>query len=179
MKSNAIRVMVIFSVFFLFYAACGSNQDEAIKEAKDARQKAETELQNVKEQRAQAEEIIQNKLNTGARLDSRFEGYATSDNDTGSMSESETEEGTLKGVVAVWGSKPGTVGSSEGMTVTLSGEYDSYYGTVDSDNRYSITAPPGEYTLTINEPGYKYFEKKVTVVSGGERLVPPIGLQNN
>ena len=179
MKSNAFSAIVIFVGFFLFYAACDSRQDDAMKAAEEARQEAETELQNVKEQRNQAEEIIQDKLNAGARFDSRFEGYATSDNNTNTMGEPETAEGTLKGVVAVWGSKPGTVGSSEGMTVILEGEYDSYYGSVDSDNWYSITAPPGEYTLTINEPGYKYFEKKVAVVSGRERLVPPIGLQNN
>jgi hypothetical protein len=179
MKSNAFLVVMLFAVFFLFYTACDSRQDETIEEIIESGQKAEAELQKVKEQREQAEEIIQEKFNTMAKLDSRFEGYATSDDDSDTMGEPETEEGTLKGVVAVWGSKPGTAGSSEGMSVILEGEDDSYYGTVDADNWYSITAPPGEYTLTINEPGYKYFEKKITVVSGRERLVPPISLQNN
>jgi hypothetical protein len=178
MNLRAATVAAILMGFFLLFVACDSKKEEALKAAKKARQEAETGLQNVKERDNRAEEIIQKKLNAGARSDSRFKDYSTSDEDTGSEEEAETEEGTLKGVVAVWGSKPGTVGSAEGMTVTLNGEDGSYSETVDSENWYNISAPPGEYTLVVDEVGYKYFEKKVTVVSGSERLVAPIGLQN-
>ena len=178
MNLRTATVVAILVGFFLFFVACDSKKEEALKAVKKARQEAETGLQNVKERDARAQEIIQKKLNAGARSDGWFKEYATSDEDTGSEEETETEEGTLKGVVAVWGLKPGTVGSAEGMTVTLNGEDGSYSKTVDSENWYNISAPPGEYTLVVDEVGYKYFEKKVTVVSGSERLVAPIGLQN-
>ena len=178
MNLRAVAIIPIIAAFILFSVACDSKKEEALKAAKKARQEAEKELQKVKERDKRAQEIIQKKLNAGAKFDSRFKEYATSDEDNGTEEEAEKEDGTLKGVVAVWGSKPGTVGSTEGMTVTLNGEDDSYSETVDSENWYKISAPPGEYTLVIDEVGYKYFEKKVTVVSGSERLVAPIGLQN-
>ena len=163
---------------FLLFMACENKNTEALKAAEKARQDAEAGLQHVKERDKLAKEIIQQKLNAGARSDSRFEGYATSDNDAEYEEELDAEEGTLKGVVAVWGSEPGTIGSTEGMMVVLNGEDDSYSEMVDSENWYTISAPPGEYTLVIDELGYKYFEKKVKVVSGSQRLVAPIGLQN-
>ena len=128
---------------------------------------------------SEKKEIIQEKFNTAAKFDSRFKYYATSGKDAGSVEEPGTEEGTLKGVVAVWGSKPGTVGSAEGMNVFLDGKNGRYFGTVDAKNWYTISAPPGDYTLIIDAVGYRYFEKKVTVVSGRERLVGPIGLKND
>ncbi|MDY6881588.1 MAG: hypothetical protein V2J25_05300 [Desulfatiglans sp.] len=173
-----VGFVIALAGLFLFFGACDSKKEEALKAAREARQKAEKGLEDVKERDKLAQEIIQKKLNAGAKFNSQFEGYATSDEDTLSEEEPGTEDGTLKGFVAVWGSKPGTVGSTEGMTVHLNGEYDSFSENVDSENWFTISVPPGEYTLVINEVGYEYFEKEVTIASGRERLLPPIGLKN-
>jgi hypothetical protein len=171
---------VAITVIFLFFSSgCGNSKKEAQEAAKTARDKAEAELENVKERDERAKEIIQNKFDAVSKFDSRFQDYAPRDAETESGEELEGEEGTLKGYVAVWGAKPGTVGSSRGMRVSLRGEDGYYYyAWIDSENWYRISAPAGEYTLIIEEPGYKRFEKSVTVEGGRERLVAPIGLQN-
>jgi hypothetical protein len=170
---------ILVSILLLFSFGCDSRKKEAKEAAEKARKEAEMELEKVKERDKRAKEIIQKKFNTGAKFDSRFKDYATSDEDIESDEELESEEGTLKGYVAVWGSEPGTVGSTRGIRVSLRDEDGYYYyGWVDLENWYRISAPGGNYTLIIEEPGYKRFERSVTIEGGRERLVAPIGLQN-
>ncbi|MBL7213528.1 MAG: PEGA domain-containing protein [Desulfobacteraceae bacterium] len=177
MKSKVSKVIMILAGMSLFlYMGCDNKGKES---GEKARERAEAELEKVKERDIQAKKVIQKKFNAGAKFDSRFESKTSSDKDAGSEEQSGSKEGTLIGSIAVWGSMPGTRGSAEGITVSLRGKDGDYYSEmVDSENRYTITAPPGKYTLTIDEPGYKYFEKSVTVESGRTRLVAPIGLQN-
>ena len=177
MKSKISKAIIILAGLSLFlYMGCDNKGKE---KAEKARERAEAGLKKVKEREIEAKEIIQKKFNAGAKFDSRFGSYASSDKDAVSDEQSGSEEGTLIGSVAVWGSVPGTRGSAEGIRVSLRGEDGDYYSEmVDSENRYTITAPPGKYTLTIDQPGYKHFEKSVTVESGRKRLVAPIGLQN-
>jgi len=178
-KVTMAGVIIIVGLCLLFCMACDSKRKEAKEAAEKTREKAEMELKKVKKRDKQAKEIIQKKFNAGAKFDSRFEDYASSDEDTESDEELESEEGTLIGYVAVWGSKPGTRGNARGIRVSLRGEDGSYYyEMVDSENRYTISAPAGTYNLIIDELGYKHFEKSVTVEAGRERLVAPIGLQN-
>ena len=171
--------ITIVGVFLFFSFGCDNSKKEAQEVAETAREKAEAELEKVKERDERAKEIIQKKFDAVAKFDSRFQDYAPKDNETESDKGLEAEEGTLKGCVAVWGAKPGTVGSTRGMRVSLRDEDGYfYYAWIDSENWYRISAPAGEYTLIIEESGYKRFEKSVTVEGGRERLVAPIGLQN-
>jgi hypothetical protein len=171
--------IAIVGVFLFFGSGCDNRNKEAQEAAKKARDKAEAELERVKQRDERAKEIIQKKFDAVGKSDSRFQGYAPMDAETESGEGLEVEEGTLKGYVAVWGAKPGTVGSTTGMRVSLRDEDGYlYHAWIDSENRYRISAPAGEYTLIIEEPGYKRFEKSVTVEGGRERLVAPIGLKN-
>ncbi len=171
--------IAIVGVFLFFSSGCDNRNKEAQEAAKTARDNAEAELEKVKERDERAKEVIQRKFGAVAKFDSRFQDYAPRDAETESGEELEAEEGALRGYVAVWGAKPGTVGSTRGMRVSLRDEDGYlYYAWIDSENRYRISAPAGEYTLIIEEPGYKRFEKSVTVEGGRERLMAPIGLQN-
>ena len=171
--------IAIVGVFLCFSSGCDNRKKEAQEAAKTAREEAKAELEKVKERDKRAKEVIQKKFDAVAKFDSRFQDYAPRDAETESAEEPEAEEGTLKGCVAVWGAKPGTVGSTMGMRVSLRDEDEYfYYAWIDSENWYHISAPAGEYTLIIEEPGYKRFEKSVAVEGGRERLVAPIGLQN-
>lgn len=171
--------IAIVSMFLFFSSGCGNSKKEAQEAAKAAREEAETELEKVKERDERAKEVIQKKFDAVSKFDSRFQDYAPQEAEAESHEELEGEEGTLKGSVAVWGAKPGTVGSTRGMRVSLRDQDGYFYHAwIDAENWYSISAPAGEYTLIIEEPGYKRFERSVTVEGGRERLVAPIGLQN-
>jgi len=171
---------IIAGLSLLIAAGCDSKGKEALENARKARQEAESQLQRLEERDRQAQDIIQKKFDAVARTDSRFKDYASSgDDDDSSQEEPGDEDGTLIGAVLVWGVKPGTVGSTEGFTIALISDDGSYYSEiVDSKNRYTISAPPGEYMLTIDAPGYEHFEKRVKVESGRTRMVSPIGLKN-
>jgi len=97
----------------------------------------------------------------------------------GPKPKAEEKEGTLIGHVYVQGDKPGSIGNSEGIYVELVREDTPvpYKAVVDKENRFSMTAPPGKYKLIIHHPGYKPYEKDVTVEAGSTRLVDPIQLQ--
>jgi len=171
-KISIIKI-TLFVILLFFVSGC----DNKIEKAKE---EAEAGLKKVEQRDKKAKEIIDEKLRIGAKLDNRFEGYIDSDKNKQSDENMSTAEGSLIGMVAVWGEKPGSVGSAEGFSVELiNDEGDSYSESVDSDNRYIITAPPGNYILAVSEAGYENFEKKVTIVSGQKRLVSPIGLKNN
>lgn len=149
-------IIAIIGLFFLLSLGCDNRKKEAQEAAKTAREEAE--LERVKERDEWAKEVIQKKFDAVAKFDSRFQGYAPQDAETESDEELEAEVGTLKGYVAVWGAKPGTVGSTRGMRVSVRDEDGYfYYAWIDSENWYRISAPAGEYTLIIEEPGYKRF----------------------
>ena len=168
--------IVIVGVFLFLGFGCDNRKEEAQEAAKTAREEAEAEIEKVKERDKRAKEVIQKKFDAVAKFDSRFQDYAPKDTETESDEELEAEEGTLKGCVAVWGAKPGTVDSMRLSVRDEDGYF--YYAWIDSEHWYSISTPTGEYTLIIEESGYKRFEKNVTVEGGRERLVAPIGLQN-
>jgi hypothetical protein len=170
----------LFALLFLIvlFANCDGRRDEARKAAEKARKQAEQELQKAEETERRAKRVIQRKFEALSKSDSRFKDYAPYEKRSQSV-DREGDEGGLIGSVALRGEKPGAVESLEGMTITLWSDDDFYYSTtVNSENHYRFFAPPGTYTLVIDEPGYRYFEKRVVVIRGSERLVGLIRLRN-
>jgi hypothetical protein len=180
MKLKVVGIILIVAGLVVTQSWLNAKRIRAVGAAIKSGRHAKQELQYVKERDKKIEEMIDNKFRIAARWDSQYADYVSPDDEDGSSAQQgQAQDGVLIGYVAVWGSVPGTVGSSEGMTVWLYGEDGSCYsGTIDSKNWYRIPAPVGNYKLVINEPGYKYFEKQVTVESGFETLANTIGLQN-
>lgn len=87
----------------------------------------------------------------------------------------------LLGIVAVWGTQPGTTGNAQGIMVALQNQDTgmTYTAFVDPENRFKTTVTPGKYTLTINQPGYEIYQEEI-VVDGRikSKLLRPIGLKN-
>jgi hypothetical protein len=173
-----IARMLIGVLAIVLLLSCDGKREEARKAAEKARKEAEQELQKVEERKRRAKRMIQKKFEALSKSDSRFMDYAPYEKRT-PTADREGDEGVLIGSVALVGHKLDPVRSPEGMTVTLWSDDDFYYSTtVNSENRFRFSAPPGTYTLVIDEPRYRYFEKRVIVVIGSEGLVRPIELRN-
>ena len=174
----AITGTLIAVLAIVFFLRCDGRRDEARKAAEEARKEAEQDLQKVYETKHRAKRMIQRKFEAMSWSDSRFMDYAPYERRTQSA-DRQGDEGVVIGSVAPESDKQGTGRSPEGMTVTLWSDDGFYYATtVDSENRYRFFAPPGTYTLVIDDPRYLYVEKRVVVVVGTETPVGPIGLRN-
>ena len=155
----------------------GVPRAEKIKEAVRQREAAEKEMQKIKDRRDDAQKVIAEKEKIGRKIYPSMYGEEWKEYEPDLTTKG---DGEIFGHVYVWGYEPlGSVGNCEGIEVLLNGKDGSFYRAyVDEKNEYHITAPSGRYTLVIDEPGYKRYEKEVYIEAGRQNFESPIGLQN-
>jgi hypothetical protein len=157
-----MNLRVCFTVIILLsMVSCGSQ----VEELEDKQRAAEQKLQEAEQMQQKAEEIVQQKANFR---------QSRSPVDPNKQVE-------LFGSVAVWGKQPGTMGSSQGTMVQLINKDNgrAYTAFVGSDNNFKVAVTPGQYTLTINKPGYEIHQEEITVDGTlNSQLLRPIGLKN-
>jgi len=171
----AVSVLFSISLLLVITLGCDSKKKETLDALETSREKAVQGRQSVAERDREARRIINKKYEAMSRSDSRFEGYAVD----AEKDVLEGEDGTLVGSVLVWEDDGDYGESPEGITVVLRDDAtgSSRRARVDSQNQYAFSAPPGDYTLIVEERGYEYFEQYVTVLPGTEQLMDPIDLE--
>jgi hypothetical protein len=148
-------------IFLLSIVSCNGGVEELEERQKSTEQK----LQETKQMQQKAEQIVERKRRIGQ---------------PGSPVAPDKQV-ALSGAVAVWGQQPGTMGSAQGIIVQLYNKDTgrTYSAFVGSDNRFNVAVAPGQYALTINQPGYELYQQEITVDGRlNSQLLRPIGLKN-
>lgn len=77
-----------------------------------------------------------------------------------------TQQATIQGQVT----SPSVTGGIGGATIVLDGPTHAT-ATTDAQGNYSVTVPPGVYTITVNKGGYQSGSSQVTALSGESETV--------